>query len=479
VPAPPYYSVQLGTATGRAQALARLQAFKDAPYARAERRRSGWQIRAGAWPDRAAADAAAAQFRAGGAKDARVLSMENPVAWLLPDGTTVQPRSAVTAAAPATAAAAPAPAAAPSTAGPRFIPAPPVPPAKPVATELEVTPEFRTAAQKVDAEMRRWLRVEGPVRRDGFLYGMDLAPLLLYAAQRGDQTLYLQLLPAARKLIVDDPKDPYTRGFVLWRRKDGVALDVSGATEALWMARALWAGAGAFNRAEDRALALTIVEGYTRHAADLQGFWLVRKYFAFAGRGFAGLSTVSNYHGDFLSEIEQQVPRADWNGFAERSWAMVERARTRSGLLKPLIQPEVAATYPDLDVALYAPNGHASLHDSCAAAEGAARGRPQVADAVLAFARDDDHAVRTGRLFAYFRADDGEPVGIAELSSTGYACLGRLAAARDDRRTFRTLVPFLQLSMRNIADVPSAQIAPLYDGGQLLLAAYAAGAFNP
>lgn len=475
---PPYYSVQLGSAPTRAQALARLQAFKDAPYARAEQRRSGWQIRAGAWKDRAEADAAGAQFRERGVKNARVLSMENPVAWLLPDGTSLQPGSTAGATPPLAASTPPA-ATKPAATGSQFIAAPPVPPARPVATELDVTPEFRNAAQKLDVEMRRWLRVEGPVRRDGFLYGMDLAPLLLYAAQRGDQTLYLQVLPAARKLIVEDRQDPYTRGFVLWRRKDGVALDVSGATEALWMARALWAGAGAFNRAEDRALALTVVDGYARHAADLQGHWLVRKYFAFAGRGFAGLSTLSNYHGDFLSDVEQQAPRADWNGFAERSWAMVERARARSGLLKPLIQPEVAATYPDLDVAQYAPNGHVSLNDSCAGAEGAVRGRPPLADAVLAFARDDDHAVRTGRLFAYFRADDGEPVGIAELSSTGYACLGRLAAARNDRRTFRTLAPFLQLSMRNIADVPSAQVAPLYDGGQLLLAAYAAGAFNP
>lgn len=350
---------------------------------------------------------------------------------------------------------------------------------RPPSAALAPDAEFRDGAARLDAEVRRWLAAEGPLRRDGYLYGMDIAPLLLYAAQRGDAALYRALLPLARQLIVNDPKDPYTRGFVLWRRQDRQPPEVSGAAEALWMARALWAGARAFDRAEDRALALTVLDGYARHAYELEGIWFVRKYFAFAGRGFASLSTLPAYHPDFLAEIEREAPRGDWRGFAERSYAMLERARAPSGLLKPLIQPEVAATFPELNVAAYAPDGFAALLDSCQGAEGAVGGRPALADALLDFARDGDHAAGSGRLYAYFRAGDGEPTGITELSSGGYACLARLAAGRGDRRAFAALAPWLTLAMRDVTRVPSAQMAPLYDGGQLLLAAHAAGAFTP
>ena len=303
--------------------------------------------------------------------------------------------------------------------------------------------------------------------------------MLLYAAQRQDQTLYLQLRPLAQRLIVDDPADPFTRGFVLWRRKAGVPLEVSGATEALWMARALWAGADAFNRADDRALALTVMEGYARHAFEIEGAWFVRKYFAFEGRAFASLSSIANYHPDFMADVEERYPRPEWRGFAERSYAMLERALAPAGVLYPLVQPEVGATYPDLAVMLYAPNGYAPLADSCFAAAGALRSNPKLPDRVLDFAGDGDHAARFGRLYAYFRIDDGEPIGKSELSSEGYACLGALAAAREDRGAFKGFLPFLLLAMRDLTSVPSIQMAPFYDGSQLLLTAYAAGAFNP
>jgi len=352
-------------------------------------------------------------------------------------------------------------------------------PPPPVATRLRLSKPFRTAAGKLDQELRRWLRAEGPQRRDGFLYARDVAPMLLYAAQRGDRALYLELLPHARQLIVEDPSDPYARGFALWRRKDGARFEVSGASEALWMARALWAGARAFDRAEDRTLALTVMHGYARHAFELQGVWLVRKYFSFEGRAFAGLSSITSYDPDFMADIEEQAPRDAWRGFAERSYAMLERAQTRSGLLNPLIQPEVGATFPSLNATIYAPNGHAPLSDSCFAVAGAVRGNPRLAQRLLKFAQDSDHEAGNGRLFAYFRTSDGEPVGISELSSEGYACLATLAAARNDRDAFEAFEPWLVLSMRDITNVPGARVTPFYDGAQLLLAAWAAGAFNP
>lgn len=360
---------------------------------------------------------------------------------------------------------------------PQFIPAPPVPPARAVATGLDVPADYRTAADQLDEEMRRWLRTSGPARRDGYLYTMDVAPLLLYAAQRGDQTLYLQLLTEARKLIVDDPRDPYTRGFVLQRTQGGQRPDLTGAAEALWMARALWTGAAGFNRADDRALALQVMEGYARHAYELQNVWLVRKYFAFEGRAFAGLSTVAAYHADFMADLEQQAPRGEWRGFAERSYAAIERARAPSAMLYPIIQPEVGATYPDLAVTAYAPNGIASLAEACSGATGVVRGRPEIAANLLAFAGRAD-TTRSGRLYGYYQVQSGDRVGLAELNATGYACLGLLAAQRNDARAFRKLMPWLLEGMRDVTRVPSAQTAPLHEGAQQLLTAYAAGAFN-
>jgi hypothetical protein len=486
VPAPPYYSVQVATAQTRSGALAQLQAYRDEPHARAERRRSGWWVRVGAWRERAEAVRAQVRLRSRGVKQTRILQMESAVAWLLPDGTTLQPAGAAAAApapvppaAPARTAPGAPPAAAAAPVGPVFIPPPPPPPALAVATDLKLPADYRAAAGKLDAEMRRWLATAGPVRRDGYLYALDVAPLLLYAAQRGDAELYQRLLPEARKLVVNEPADPFTRGFVVGRARPGVRPDVTGAAEALWLARALWQGATTFNRGDDRALALMVLEGYARHAYELQGVWLIRKYFAFEGRGFAGLSALASYHPDFMADLEQQVPRGEWRSFAERSYAALERARAPSGLLYPVIQPEVGATYPDLNVIAYAPNALAPLAESCAGAAGAVRGNPQLADALLDFARDGDHQTATDRLYAYFNTHTGEPAGRSELAATGYACLGWLAAARNDRRAFGDLLPGLLRTMADVTNVPSVQTAPLQDGGLLLLTAYAAGAFNP
>lgn len=361
---------------------------------------------------------------------------------------------------------------------PQLIATPPLPPPRLVATQLERSEAFDAAARALDAEMRRWLKDEGAARRDGWLYGMDVAPMLLYAARRADRELYLSLLPLARKLVRLDDSDPYTRGFVLWRARGGARPDVSGAAEAQWLARALWEGAQVFGREEDRALARTILDGYARHAWEQDGIWIVRKYFSFAGRGFASLSSITGYAPDFLADVAA-ARGGPWAELSQRSYAALERARTDGALLAPLLQPEVAATWPEISVAAYAPNGIASLLDSCLGAEGAVRGRPAMADALLDFARDRDHRATFGRLYAYFRTHDGEPAGIAELSTTGYACLARLAAAREDEDAFESLQPTLALAMRDIARVPSLQVAPLHDGGALLLAAHAAGAFGP
>ena len=136
------------------------------------------------------------------------------------------------------------------------------PSSAPAAPSIPVIPQYASAAQALDAELRKALETGVPARRDGYVYGQDVAALLLYAARRGDAQLYAKLLPSALALIQQNADDPYTSGFVVWRARPGVPPAASGAAEALGMAHALWTGAASFNRNEDRQLALAILDGY-------------------------------------------------------------------------------------------------------------------------------------------------------------------------------------------------------------------------
>jgi hypothetical protein len=457
-PPAPYWSVHLSTHGSQDRALAALKALGDEPAARAEKRKSGWLIRVGAWADKAQAEAALARLGKG-AKDARVLQIENPVEWLLASGERVPPPGAAAAtAAPAVAAAAADPA------------------AKPVAAPAMAAVDdatLKAAAQKLDGEVRRLLE-RGAARADGYVYTMDLAPLLLYAAQRRDAALYAQVLGAAKPLIVG-ADDAATAGLVLWRHKSGEAPEVSGATEALWLARALWAGDRLLKRPEDRALALRVLDGYARHAATTNETWFVRKYYAFGTKSYASLSVLPNYYPDFLDETEA-LASAKLRGLARRSYTLLQRAVTPSKLLVPLVQPDINAVLPGVGVNLYAPNGVVVLEDSCSGAEGAQRGIPQLARNVLDFVARPERRDANGRLFAYYHRKDGRPVGETVLSSTGYACLTRMAAAAKDKKALAVLKPALLADVQALADAPGETAAPLYAAGPLLLAADALNA---
>jgi hypothetical protein len=127
-------------------------------------------------------------------------------------------------------------------------------------------------------------------------------------------------------------------------------------------------------------------------------------------------------------------------------------------------------------VSVYAPNGVVVLEDSCSAAEGALRGVPQLGKQVLEFAGKPERRDANGRLFAYYHRKDGRPLGEAVLSSTGYACLARVAVAQKDTRVLGTLKAALVADMQALADAPREQAAPLYAAGPLLLAADALNA---
>lgn len=336
---------------------------------------------------------------------------------------------------------------------------------------------LRRAAAQLETEVQRWVRDRGVARKDGkSVHAMDLAPLLLYAAQRGDRELYLKVHAGVQPLILTGQSGTYTAGFVLWRRLPGLAPEISGATEALWMARALTAGAAAFDRPADRAQALRVLDGYARHAFELQGIWLVRKYYAFAGSTFASLGALPSYHADFLDELERAGAQGDWRGLAERSYAAIERTRNLSGLLDPVIQPEVGAGFPEMGLETYAPNDVTPLEDACLGAEGVARGRPRIGHGVLDFVLDRDHRRRGDKLWAYYDARSGAPVGDNSLSGTGYACLARLAVALGRRDALAALLPPLREEMQRLGEVPQLSEAFLYSAGPMLLAAHAVGA---
>lgn len=444
-PPAPYYSVHLATAGSRDQALAVLKSVAAEPAARAEKRKSGYLARFGAWTERAEAERALERYR-GKFKEARVIQIENPVEWLLASGERVAPPGA------------------------KAMPALPSAAAVPAAPDEA---EFKAAARHLDGEVRRWLE-RGPARADGYVYGMDVAPLLLYAALRKDGALYAQLYDAALSLIVGGD-DAATQGFVLWRHKAGVDPEVSGATEALWMARALWTGHRMLRRADDRALALRIVDGYSRHARGEQAAWRVSKYYAFGTQSYADLSVLPNYHPDFIEETEP-LAGGKARGLARRSYTLLQRAVTPSKLLVPLIQPALNEVMPGLGVNLYAPNGMVALDDSCSAAEGALRGVPQLAKNVLEFAAKPGRRNANGRLYAYYHRKDGRTLGDHVLSTTGYACLARLAAATRDKAGVSALKAALLGDMQALADSSRPQTAPLYGAGPLLLTADALGA---
>lgn len=344
-------------------------------------------------------------------------------------------------------------------------------PREPITPATPAGPELVAAAKAADGALRRQLTDRGLARRDGWTYGADAAWLLLYAAQRGDAALYEAVLGAAQPLIRQDADDPYTAGFVLARAKAGAPPAESSSADALVMARALWAGAAAFDRGADRELALAILDGYAKHAYVLQNVWLVRRGFDFQARAFANLSGLPAYHPDFVADAERRAGRTEWRGFAERSYALLDRATTPSQLLLPVIQPEVGATYPGAGLELYAPNGIASLEDSCLGAEGSVRGRSATARGLLEFTRA---AAAKGRLRALYSIEDGSPSGDAPLGGPGIGCLARLGAALGDDASLKIIDPRLAAELQALGGGKGREAVT---AGPVLLAAHARGAF--
>lgn len=313
-------------------------------------------------------------------------------------------------------------------------------------------------------------------RPDGFAYAVDIGELLKLAARRSDREMADALRAFARsRLLVDSPDDPFTRGFVAWRRSPDPAPegddrpDASGTTEALRVSQGLRETAAAFDAAEDREDALLILEGYARHAADAEGLLLVRNYFDLGSRAFATNSFLVDYGPDYLARVGRAERREDFAALARRSYEVVRAAESPAGLLYDVFQPEMATLFDDRRTLLYSPNDIVQTSNAASVALQAVEGAPEVADRVLAFCRER----MPGLKLAYY-GRTGEPARQKRPGIEIWGTLTELAARRGDRASIRAFAPFL---VTNASADRVPEDAFLYVAAHLLLGLDALGDF--
>jgi len=325
----------------------------------------------------------------------------------------------------------------------------------------------RAALLALHGEVRGRVLAGDLARADGFAYAVDVGELLRVASRLGDRELYAALRDfAVRRLVVDEPDDPYTRGFVLWRRTPAPvdeedAPDASGTTEALRVSQGLWEGALAFGANPDRELALRILDGYQRHASDAAGLLLIRNYFNFGSRDFATNSFLVDYAPDYLAQVARDTGRQDLAELAARSYEVVRAARSPAGLIYDVFQPEMATLFDDRRTLLYSPNDIVQTSNAAAIAGTALEGAPEVASRVLGFCRDR----MPGLKLAYY-GRTGEPARQKRPGIEIWGTLTEMSVRRGDETGIRAFAPFL------VSNAASGRIpgdAFLYVGAHLLL----------
>ena len=306
-------------------------------------------------------------------------------------------------------------------------------------------PRLRALHGRLHATARAWVMAgpqtiarKGDTPETSYVYTVELAQLMEHFAEAGDLEPYLTLRDfPARHLIVDRPDESFTRGFVLWRCVPGATPDASGTTEALRVAKALWAGHKKFGRAEDGALALSILDGYARHETVDQGIWLIRNYYAFAGKNFATNTFVIDYDADFVRRVADDVKASDperhkkLSLLADNSYCLMRRAIAPTGLLYDLVQPELKTMYWGLEVAAFSPNDVVQTNNACTTAATVARGDPATARGVLAFVTS--RQATGGKVYQYYYGRTGERVNAWGLGAAETAAVVRLAALLGDR----------------------------------------------
>ena len=336
----------------------------------------------------------------------------------------------------------------------------------------------RRVLATLHGEVRERVLAGDFARPDGFAYAVDLGELLKVAARRKDREMADALRRFARaRLIVDDPDDPFTRGFVVWRRPvappagaadsagagrnaagdppagdlagepsgtgeegaaDPDAPDASGTTEALRVSEGLRETAAAFALPEDRALSLRILDGYARHAAEAAGLLLIRNYFNFSSRDFATNSFLVDYGPDYLARVARAEDRADLADLAARSYEVVRAAAAGNGLLYDVFQPENATLYDDERTLLHSPRDIVQTSNTASVALQALEGAPEIAAGVLDFCRTR----MPGLKLAYY-GRTAEPAREKRPGIEIWGTLTEMAVRRRDEAAVRAFAPFL------------------------------------
>jgi hypothetical protein len=330
------------------------------------------------------------------------------------------------------------------------------------------TPSEPEGARRVKRDLHELARarVEAGMlaRTDGYVYAVDVALLMIFAAGEGDEAMYGTLRDfALEHLLLDSDDDPYTRGFVVWRYCEGLAPDASGTTEALRLAEGMWRGAAAFDIDTDRETALVVLDGYARHAAEEQGVWMIRNYFNLGTRSFATNSFLVDYAPDFVAEVAEATGREDLAHVAERSYELIEKARApTSGLLYAMIQPEVATLLDDERAVIFSPNDAIQFSNTATVALCAVRGRPAIGREVVDFAHE-----RMPQLRGTYYGRTAEVAREKRPGIEAWSALVRLAIALDDDEALHAFYPFLVSNAGRKWRIPKD--AWLYVTAELLL----------
>ncbi|QOV92153.1 hypothetical protein [Humisphaera borealis] len=284
---------------------------------------------------------------------------------------------------------------------------------------------------------------------DTFVYTVELAQLMEHFARAGDLEPYLKLRQfAVEHVIIDKADDPFTTGFVLWRRAIKVQPDASGTTEGLRMARALWASGKVLNRPQDKSLALTILDGYGRHYTIDQDIWLIRNYFSFGSRSFANNTYVIDYDADFLHAVADDIRESDPAAhkpiadLAARSYELMRRTPTPCGLLYDLVQPELKTMYWGIDVSVFSPNDIVQTNNACTTAATIAKGESGIARKVLAFVKNK--LASDGKVYSHYYGRTGERVSRRGIRASETMAIAKLGALLDDKAA---VAQFIQIGL--------------------------------
>ncbi|MCC7144827.1 MAG: hypothetical protein IT443_00115 [Phycisphaeraceae bacterium] len=335
----------------------------------------------------------------------------------------------------------------------------------PAPTQTQASgPTALEVQQKLHRTVRDWVQSKRWQRPDGWIYTIDLAQVMLYAALTGDRPTYETIRDfAIERLVVKEASDPYTRGFVLWRyRADGPA-EASGTTEALRLAEALWRGAARFEQVDDRSVATVILHGYANHADREHPLWLIRNYFNLQTRSFATNSFLVDYDPDLLQLVGRTLNDHLLNEVALRSYELVRLAQSSSGLTHELIQPEVLTALPDLKSQAFSPDDVIHLGNAAGTARRCAEMTPQIAQVTLQFALD-----RMPDLNVYYYGRDGRPFGDKPAGADTYAAMVSLACRLGQREKAQVfLTPMLA---QTVEFIKNPQEPRFYTASVVLLA---------